>query len=89
MKDIIVDTALMKSVARQMMEGNQVKLPGQTIRVKRTCGKHLRTASFQMDGREYQAIEQNRRNRVDGGSLRVKATVWSSSKMLPATDSWR
>jgi len=47
----MLDIPLMESVATQMMEG--------TLAVNRTSYQRLKTMKFQMDGREYQAIEQN------------------------------
>lgn len=50
---------LMKLVAEQMMAGDKVEAAGRTWLVKRTSSQRLRTLRFQMEGREYQAIEQN------------------------------
>jgi hypothetical protein len=55
----VLDTDLLKSVATQMMTGRSVKVQGKTLRVGRTSVQHLKTVTFTMDGREYQAIEQN------------------------------
>jgi hypothetical protein len=42
-----------------MMSGTTVKVRDKTLRVGRTSGLHLKTVKFTMDGREYEAIEQN------------------------------
>lgn len=55
----MLDTALLHDVAMQMMSGTTVKVQGKTLRVGRTSGLHLKTVNFTMDGREYEAIEQN------------------------------
>ena len=55
----MLDTALLASIAQQMMSGNKVELNGKPVPVRRTSGHRLRTLAFTMDGREYQAIEQN------------------------------
>ena len=50
---------LMKSVARQLMDTGVVELEDQTVRVRKTSRQRLKTARFQMDGLEVEAIEQN------------------------------
>jgi hypothetical protein len=56
---MMLDRALMKSVAEQMMSQQEVEVPGAKLRVKRTGSGRLRTVRFTMNGQEYQAIEQN------------------------------
>jgi hypothetical protein len=41
------------------MSLTEVKVGDQTFAVKRTSSHRLRTVTFQIDGREFQAIEQN------------------------------
>lgn len=53
------DLNLMRCVAVQMMEGDAVDTGGKVIPVKRTSSQALKAVQFAMDGREYQAIEQN------------------------------
>ena len=55
----MLDTLLLNSIATQMMTGSHVHLEGKSIAVRRTSALHLRTLTFAMKGREYQAIEQN------------------------------
>jgi len=55
----MLDIPLMESVAEQMMEQGQVSVGEKRVPVKRTSSRRLRTLRFEMDGREYQAIEQN------------------------------
>ena len=55
----MLDIPLMESVAEQMMEQGQVSVGEKRVLVKRTSSRRLRTLRFEMDGREYQAIEQN------------------------------
>src|ERR1035437_3502395 len=57
-KDML-DTALLSSIATQLMTGNVVEVDAKRIPVRRTSAHRFKTVSFTMDGREYQAIEQN------------------------------
>ena len=41
------------------MSANTVDVNGQSVPVRRTSRHRFRTLAFTMDGREYQAIEQN------------------------------
>ena len=54
-----MDTALLASIAQRMMSGNTVDVNGKPLPVRRTSGHRLKTLTFIMNGREYQAIEQN------------------------------
>jgi hypothetical protein len=55
----MLDTALLASIAQQMMASDKVDVNGELVTVSRTSKHRLRTLAFTMDGREYQAIEQN------------------------------
>ncbi len=55
----MLDISLLESVARQLMSGAEVEAGGVKVRVSRIGRQSLRTVKFTMDGREYQAIEQN------------------------------
>jgi hypothetical protein len=55
----MLDFDLMKSVAEQMMAGGKVAIHGSNVFVKRTSYQRLRNLRFEMNGRRYQAIEQN------------------------------
>lgn len=55
----MIDEALLGSIATQMMTSSEVNVQGKLVPVSRTSKNRLRTLSFTMDGREYQAIEQN------------------------------
>ena len=55
----MLDTALLASIAQQMMSSNTVDLNGTHVAVRRKSRHRFRTLAFTMDGREYQAIEQN------------------------------
>jgi hypothetical protein len=55
----MLDLELMKSVAEQMMAQRTVTVQGKTIPVKHTSYQRLKTLTFDMNGRQYQAIEQN------------------------------
>ena len=49
----------MKVVAEQLMTAGIVKVAGQTVRVSRTSRHRLKTARLTINGRVYEAIEQN------------------------------
>jgi hypothetical protein len=55
----MLDTRVLQDIAEQMMRGTTVKVEGKSLRVGRTSGLHLKTVKFTMNGREYEAIEQN------------------------------
>ena len=50
---------VLAAIARQMMSGTSVEWEGTRLPVKRTSASRLRTVAFEIDGRKYQAIEQN------------------------------
>ena len=51
------------------MKGTSVEVDGKILRVTRTGSQGFRTVRFVMDGREYQAIEQNREKPSRWGQL--------------------
>jgi hypothetical protein len=55
----MLDHALLLAVAEQLMSGTQIELNRRKSRVTRTGSQRLRTTRFLLDGKEYQAIEQN------------------------------
>jgi hypothetical protein len=55
----MLDFELMKSVAEQMMAGGKVTINGSNVFVKHTSYQRLKNLRFEMNGRQYQAIEQN------------------------------
>ena len=55
----MLDRAVMKSVAQQLLSGSEVVVEGRTFRVSRTGSRRFRTVRFVAGGEEYQAIEQN------------------------------
>jgi hypothetical protein len=55
----MLDEAVLRSVAEQLMTDRAVDVGGDTIPIRKTSRHRLRTARFAMDGREYEAIEQN------------------------------
>jgi hypothetical protein len=65
----MLDHEALKSVAEQMMAGNQVEIEGKKYRVSRTGARRFRTVRFLMGGREYQAIEQNAEKPSQWGKL--------------------
>ncbi len=55
----MLDLDLLRSIATQLMSGERVEVKGKTLRMWWTRQKRLKTVSFTMNGRKYQAIEQN------------------------------
>lgn len=49
----------MKLIAENLMTRDQFEVQGQRLRVRRTSSQRLRHVAFIMDGRRYEAIEQN------------------------------
>lgn len=64
----MLDIALMQAVAGQMM-GGDVKFEGRSFSVCRTSYQRLKTVKFEMNGRQYQAIEQNPEKPSQWGQL--------------------
>jgi hypothetical protein len=50
---------VLQSVAMQLMNGDEVVLDGQKLRVKRVGSGRLRMVEFKFNGRVFEAIEQN------------------------------
>jgi hypothetical protein len=65
----MLDHAVLKSVAEQVMSGSEVVVEGKSSRVMRTGSGRFRTARFVMGGRGYQAIEQNAEKPSQWGRL--------------------
>jgi len=63
---------VLKSVAEQLMSQPTVDVQGQSIPVKHTSSNRLRMVSFELDGRKYEAIEQNREKPSRWGQLARK-----------------
>lgn len=55
----MLDTTILDSIARQMMDDEEVEINGRQVPVLRTKRQGLRTVTFSMGGRKYAAIEQN------------------------------
>jgi hypothetical protein len=55
----MLDKSALSAVAIQLMTGDEVKLEGQRLRVRRTSSGRFRTVNFVMEGHEFAAIEQN------------------------------
>ena len=55
----MLDTSLLRFVARQLLSGDEVEVEGKRLPVRRTSKQGLRTVTFTMEGRQYAAIEQN------------------------------
>ena len=55
----MLDRDLLGSIATQLMSGDTVEVNGKSLPVGATPKQRLKTVSFAMKGRRYQAIEQN------------------------------
>ena len=55
----MLNREILTAVAEQLMSGKEVAVEGRASPVTRTGTHRFRTARFVMDGKEYQAIEQN------------------------------
>lgn len=60
---------ILGSVAAQLMNGDEVLVEQQKIPVKRVGGARLRMVQFTMNGRVFEAIEQNREKPSRWGKL--------------------
>jgi hypothetical protein len=60
---------VLRAVAMQLMNGDKVVLDDQMLVVKRVGGDRLRMVQFKMSGREFEAIEQNRKKPSRWGQL--------------------
>jgi hypothetical protein len=55
----MLDTALLGSIAKQLMTSTQVEVEGKRLPVRRTSTQRLKKVSFTMGRRRHEAIEQN------------------------------
>lgn len=55
----MLDHELMSAIATQLMSATQIKLDGKVLAVRRTSSQRLKAVAFEMNGRKYEAIEQN------------------------------
>jgi len=60
---------VLQSVAARLMDGDAVTLDDQKLRVKRVGSGRLRMVQFRLNGREFEAIEQNREKPSRWGKL--------------------
>ena len=60
---------LLGSVAAQLMSGDEVVLGDQKLRVKRVGSGRLRMVQFRLNGRAFEAIEQNPEKPSQWGKL--------------------
>jgi len=55
----MLDHDLLSSIATQLMAATQIKLDDRVLPVRRTSSQRLKAVAFEMDGKKYEAIEQN------------------------------
>jgi hypothetical protein len=66
---VTAEEKVLQSVAMQLMNGDEVLLDDQKLQVKRVGGDRLRIVQFKLNGREFEAIEQNRKKPSRWGQL--------------------
>jgi hypothetical protein len=68
---VTAEQKVLQSVAMQLMNGEEVALDedGQKLRVKRVGNGRLRMVQFKLNGRMFEAIEQNRMKPSRWGQL--------------------
>jgi len=66
---VTAEQKVLQSVAVQLMNGEEVALDDQKLRVKRVGSGRLRMVQFKLNGRMLEAIEQNRMKPSRWGQL--------------------
>jgi hypothetical protein len=66
---VTAEQKVLQSVAMQLMNGEEVVLEDQKLRVKRVGSGRLRMVQFKLSGRVFEAIEQNRMKPSRWGQL--------------------
>jgi len=66
---VTAEQKVLQVVAMQLMNGEEVVLEGQKLRVRRVGSGRLRMVQFQLNGRVFEAIEQNRMKPSRWGQL--------------------
>lgn len=66
---VTAEQKILQLVAMQLMNGDEVSLDDEKLRVKRVGGDRLRMVQFKLNGREFEAIEQNRKKPSRWGQL--------------------
>jgi len=54
-----IDTSLLSSVAKQLLNRRWVVIDGRRLPIRRSSRQYLRMVNFTMNGQEFLAIEQN------------------------------
>jgi hypothetical protein len=66
---VTAEQKVLQAVAMQLMNGDEVVLDDQKLRVKRVGSGRLRMVQFKFNGRMFEAIEQNRMKPSRWGQL--------------------
>ena len=66
---VTAEQKVLQSVAMQLLNGDDVVLEDQKLRVKRVGSGRLRMVQFKLNGRMFEAIEQNRMKPSRWGQL--------------------
>ena len=73
----------------QLMNGEEVVLDGRKLRVKRVGSGRLRQVQFELNGRKFEAIEQNRmkpsrwRKLARAKHQRCSSAMWTGGPLKP------
>jgi hypothetical protein len=66
---VTTEHKVLQALAMQLMNGEEVALDGQKLRVERVGSRRLRMVQFKLHGRMFEAIEQNRMKPSRWGKL--------------------
>ncbi len=64
-----LEQQILRNVAAQLMNGEAVVLENQKLKIKRVGSGRWRTVQFELNGRRFEAIEQNRNKPSRWGQL--------------------
>lgn len=64
-----LEQKILESVAMQLLNSDTVALDDQKLRIKRVGSGRWRTVQFELNGRKFEAIEQNRNKPSRWGQL--------------------
>ena len=83
---MVIEHKVLESVAAQLMNGDAVTLEDKKLRIKRVGSGRLRTVQFELNGRRFEAIEQNRNKPSRWGQLAREKHQVDSSAMWRRTN---
>jgi len=84
-----MELQVLQTVAVQLMNEDVVALEDQKLRVKRVGSGRLRMVQFKLNGRMFEAIEQNPEKPSGGDNWRVRSIRWCSFGIWLRVSMWR